>query len=41
VPDLDLLMCVVWSNNRKEFSYYGIFSIILMKEGGLVNESNN
>jgi hypothetical protein len=41
VPDLDLVKCVVWSKNRKESSYYGIFFIFLMKEGGLVNEINN
>jgi hypothetical protein len=41
MPDLDLLMCVVWSNNRKESSCYRDLFIFLMKDGGIVNESNN
>ncbi len=41
VPDLDLLVCVVWSINRKESSYYRISFIFLTKDGGIVDESNN
>ncbi len=41
VPDLDLLVCVVWSINRKESSYYRISFIFLTKDGRIVDESNN
>jgi hypothetical protein len=44
VPDLDLIKRVIWVGggcNKRETSYHGISFIFSMKEGRLVNESDN